>query len=113
MAKKLSVANGQYVKDGQTKTRWVSVGVILEKDGKEFMLIDPTVNFAGFPREQGKDMVMVGIFDDNNQQSQQGNGQYNNNQAPQQNHTDYQNQQAPQQNNQYGQQNMNQNNYQG
>ena len=96
MAKKLAVANGQYQKDGQTKTRWVNIGVILEKEGKEFCLIDPTINFAAFPREQGKDMVMVGVFQDDNQQ--------NNNQWQQQQN----NQQGygqPQQQNNYGGQN--------
>ena len=88
MSKKLAVANGSYIKDGQEKTRWVNVGVILEKNSKEFMLIDPTINFAAFPREQGKDMVMVGIFDDSQQgqgqQQQQSYGQpqQQNNQAP-------------------------------
>ena len=77
--KKLAVANGQYQKDGQTKTRWVNVGVIgVSQNGKEYMLIDPTINFAGFLKEEGKDMVMVGIFDDNNQQQQnQNNGDQN------------------------------------
>ena len=83
MKKKLSVANGTYQKDGQEKTRWVNVGVILEKDGKEFCLIDPTINFAAFPREQGKDMVMVGVFEENNQGGQQ-QQQQSHNQAPQQ-----------------------------
>ena len=91
--KKLAVANGQYEKDGQQKTRWVNVGVIgVAQNGKEYMLIDPTINFAGFPREQGKDMVMVGIFDDSQQ------GQNNNNGQPQQ----QQSYQAPQQQS-YGQ----------
>ncbi len=64
--KKLAVANGQYQNSkGETKTRWVNVGVIgVAQNGKEYMLIDPTVNFAAFPREEGKDMVMVGIFED-------------------------------------------------
>ncbi len=91
--KKLAVANGTYPKDGQEKTRWVNVGVILEKNGKEFMLIDPTINFAAFPREQGKDMVMVGIFDDS--QGQQQNQSYqqpqqNQSYAPQQQQQNYQ-----------------------
>ena len=90
--KKLAVANGQYQTDGQTKTRWVNVGVIgVSSNGKEYMLIDPTINFAGFPREEGKDMVMVGIFDDS--QQQQG-GQQNNNgggyNQPQQQQQQYQ-----------------------
>ena len=94
--KKLAVANGNYEKDGQTKTRWVNVGVIMEKDGKEFALIDPTINFAAFPREEGKDMVMVGVFEEqqnNNSQQQQQQPQYNNNQ---------QNNSQQQQNNQRG-----------
>ena len=67
--KKLSVANGTYVnRDGQTKTSWVQVGVIgTSQNGKEYMLIDPTINFAGFKREEGKNMVMVGIFEETNQ----------------------------------------------
>lgn len=100
MSRKLAVANGNYTKDGQEKTRWVNVGVIMEKNGKEFALIDPTINFAAFPREQGKDMVMVGIFDDSNNQQQQSYQQpqqqqsYNN--APQQQQS-YQQPQQPQQ----------------
>ncbi len=75
--KKLAVANGSYQKDGQDKTRWVNVGVIgTTQEGKEYMLIDPTINFAAFPRQEGKDMVMVGIFEDQPQQQ----GNYNNNQ---------------------------------
>jgi len=101
MAKKLSIANGKYMKDGQEKTRWVSVGVILQKDGKEFVLLDPTINLAGFQREAGKDMLMVNIFDDSQQQQQGGyqqpqqQPQYQQQQAPV--NGQYQHQQAPQQ----------------
>ena len=93
--RKLAVANGQYQKDGQTKTRWVNVGVIgVSQNGKEYMLIDPTINFAGFPKEEGKDMVMVGIFDDSNQQQNQNNGGNQNQQyQPQQQYQAPQNQQ--------------------
>lgn len=70
--KKLAVANGSYMNsNGEQKTRWVNVGVIgVSQNGKEYMLIDPTINFAGFPREEGKDMVMVGIFEDQQQVQQ-------------------------------------------
>lgn len=69
--KKLAVANGSYINaQGETKTRWVNVGVIgVSQNGKEYMLIDPTINFAAFERE-GKDMVMVGIFEESGQQGQ-------------------------------------------
>jgi len=74
----------------------------MEKDGKEFMLIDPLVNFAAFPREAGKDMVMVGIFEEQNSNNQN-QGNYNN-QQPQQNY----NNQGQQQYSQQPQQNYNQ-----
>lgn len=82
--KKLAVANGKYTNNqGETKTRWVNVGVIgVSANGKEYALIDPTINFAAFPREDGKDMVMVGVFEDNNQQQPQQQGGYG--QPPQQ-----------------------------
>jgi len=89
--KKLAIANGKYQKDGQEKTRWVNVGVIgVGSNGKEYMMLDPTINLAGFAREAGRDMIMVSIFDDSQQQQapqqqqqyapppqqQQQNGQY-------------------------------------
>lgn len=84
--KKLAVANGQYQNSqGETKTRWVNVGVAgTSQNGKEYMLIDPTINFAGFPREEGKDMVMVGMFEEQNNNSNQGgnNQQQSYNQPP-------------------------------
>ncbi len=102
--KNLSVASGTYkAQDGTQKTIWKNVGKILEKDGKEFMLIDPTVNFAAFTREPGKDMVMVGIFEEQNNNQQQ--GQY---QQPQQ--QNYNNQQQYQQGQQQGQYQQTQNN---
>jgi len=81
--KKLAVANGQYQNaQGETKTRWVNVGVIgVSSNGKEYMLIDPTINFAGFAREDGKDMVMVGMFEDQQQNAPQQQQSY---QQPQQ-----------------------------
>ncbi len=98
--KKLAVANGSYMKDGQEKTRWVNVGVIgVSQNGKEYMLIDPTINFAAFPREEGKDMVMVGIFDDANQNNQGGGNQQQQNQNNQ-----HQQQQNYNQNQSYQQQ---------
>ena len=84
--KKLAVANGQYQNSvGETKTRWVNVGVMgVSSNGKEFMLIDPIINFAGFPREEGKDMVMVGMFEEQQNQQQNAQQQSNYNQPQQQ-----------------------------
>jgi len=92
--KKLAIANGKYMKDGVEKTKWVNIGIInTSQNGKEYMLLDPTINLAGFPREEGKSSVMVSIFDDS-QQQQQG---YPQQQQPrqQQGYAQQQQQQAP------------------
>jgi hypothetical protein len=108
MAKKLSVAVGSYQKDGQTKTRWQNIGVLMTNDqGKEYLLLDASVSVGGLlaiqnaeamkKGEQVRDRVMVNVFEE-----QQNAQQYN-----QQNQGGYQ-QQQPQQN--YQQQpGMNQN----
>ena len=55
------------------------------KNGKDYVLLDPTVNLAGVLLKQNvlaqkrneapSDMVMTSIFEDNNQGQQQGNYQ--------------------------------------
>jgi len=90
--KKISIANGNYIgQDGQQKTNWVKIGIIgVSQNGKEYVLLDPTINLAGFPREDGKNMVMCTVYDD-----AQNNGGGQNYQQPQQ--QSYQQQQQPQQ----------------
>ena len=86
--KKISIANGNYIgQDGQQKTNWVKVGVIgVSQNGKEYVLLDPTINLAAFKREDGKDMVMCTVYDDSQQnqsQSQNTPEQHQNYQQPQ------------------------------
>ena len=75
--KKISIANGTYIgQDGQQKTNWVKVGVIgVSQSGNEYVLLDPTINLAGFKREDGKDMVMCTVYDDAQQSNTQPNSQ--------------------------------------
>jgi len=62
--KDLCVVVGTYEKDGQTKKRWQTIGALMEaKDGGQFVLLDPLVNLAAVPRDDGKDRVMVSLFD--------------------------------------------------
>ena len=86
MTKRLSAVVGEYTKDGQQKAEWANIGVIITgKNGKEYVLLDPTVNLAGVLLKQnvlaGKkneapsDMVMTSIFEENNQGQQQNNQQ--------------------------------------
>ena len=96
--KKISVANGKYIKDGVEKTRWVNIGVIgTSQNGKEYCLLDPTINLAGFTREPGKDMLMCSIFEDV-QQGQQAH-QTQQSQYAQPQNPPQQQYQAPQQHN--------------
>ncbi len=72
--KKIMIAGEKYTnREGQEKTTWHEVGVIMTSQaGKEFVLLDPKVCLAGFPREPGKDKIIASIFEDTQQQGQQG-----------------------------------------
>lgn len=104
MAKRLVVKTGEYTnQQGETKGEYTKIGVILNNQNGDFILMDPSINLAGVLIKQnalsakhGKqpsDSVMVSVFEDQPQQStpQQG---YSQQQAPQQ--TNYgTNQQQP------------------
>ena len=80
MVKRLTAKIGEYEKDGQTKGRYVEVGVILSSQNGEYILMDPTVNLAGVLTLQNmlnhkagrklSDRVMVSVFSED----RQGNG---------------------------------------
>lgn len=82
MAKRLVAKVGEYQKDGQTKGEYVKIGVILDNQNGEYVLIDPSVSLAGILAKQNamaanagqpmRDNVMAGIFTDQNQGGQQG-----------------------------------------
>lgn len=84
MVKRLTAKIGEYEKDGQTKGRYVEVGVILSNDKGEYILMDPTVNLAGVLTLQNMmnhkagrktgDRVMVGVFSEDRGGSGSGGG---------------------------------------
>ena len=78
--KKIMIAGEKYTtRDGQEKVRWHELGVIMTSQaGKEFVLLDPKVNLAGFPREVGKDKLIASIFEETQTQGNapQTQGQY-------------------------------------
>ena len=108
--KKIAIASGKYMKEGVEKTSWVNVGIIgMSQNGKEYCLLDPKINLAGFTREPGKDMLMCSIFDDSNQgQAPQPQGGYG---QPAQQQSQYQAPVQQQSYNQPQQQNQNQATY--
>jgi len=61
--KNLCVANGAYTKDGQEKTRWVTVGHLHEsQDGKEYITLDRHINLAGLEHKEGETRVFANLF---------------------------------------------------
>jgi hypothetical protein len=70
--KRIVAKTGIYQKDGEEKSEWTKIGVILEKDGNEFILFDPSVNMAGVAYKQrvngiskpDSDTVIASIFTD-------------------------------------------------
>lgn len=90
MAKRLVVKTGEYTnQQGETKGEYTKIGVILNNQNGDFILMDPTINLAGvllkqnaLAAKQGKqqsDSVMVSVFEDQPQQTapqQQSQGGY-------------------------------------
>ena len=69
----LAVKTGTYTdRQGNEKGRWMNVGSVLEtNDGGRVILLNRTFNPAGVPNPDGRDTVMLSMFEprDNQQQS--------------------------------------------
>lgn len=64
--KRLTVAGGKYTYNGETKTRWVDVGTLFQReDGTYSILLNAGINFAAFVDKQSQDptAVWVNLFD--------------------------------------------------
>ena len=61
----LAVKTGSYTdRDGNTKGRYKNVGSLMESDdGSKFILLDTTFNPAGVPNPDGRDNVLISIFE--------------------------------------------------
>ncbi len=80
MARRITAKIEEYQKDGQTKGKYIEIGVILENSNGEYMMLNPTVDLAGvlmkqriLAQETGKKVggsVLCSIFDNDNQSSQ-------------------------------------------
>lgn len=74
MSKRLSAKVGEYEKEGQTKGEYVQIGVILNNDNGEFLLLDPTVSLSGVLAKQNalefkkggqiRDNVVCGVYEE-------------------------------------------------
>lgn len=80
MAKKIVAVVGEYQnQQGEQKAEFCEIGVVnVSQNGKEYVLLDPTVNIAGVlakqnalaakKGEQVRDMVMCSLFERDTQQ---------------------------------------------
>ena len=82
MAKKLydlTVKTGEYTdSSGATKGRYENIGSVMENDKGQFMMLKRTFNPAGVPNSDGRDSVLVSMFEPRPRDGQSG-GNY---QAP-------------------------------
>ena len=60
--KDLAVVTGTYQKDGETKKRYQNIGALMESEKGQFLLLDPLINLAAVPRDEGRDRVIVSMF---------------------------------------------------
>jgi hypothetical protein len=73
MAKKydLSVKTGEYTDgQGQTKGRYMNIGVMMENDKGPYILLNRTFNPAGVPGNSDRDNIMVSLFEPRDGQGQ-------------------------------------------
>ena len=86
MTKRLSVKVGEYQKDGKTVGDYQEVGVLVDSDdGGQYVLLKPEISLAGLLAKQNimalnkgenqRDMVMCGVYDNSNDNSQGQQGQ--------------------------------------
>ena len=76
MTRRITAKVDTYQKDGETKGRYIDVGVILSGEHGEYILLNPNVDLAGVliqqrilnPQKASK-AVLCNIFDNDRQQS--------------------------------------------
>jgi len=117
MTKKLLAKVGTYTNNNnEQKNDYVKIGVVMQGQNGDFMLLDPSVNLAGVLLKQNvmnaadnkpqRDTVMVSVFDSDNQNQGQQQPQQGGYQQPQQGY-------QPQGTQGYGQGGPQQGQYQG
>lgn len=80
--KDLAVKVGEYTDaQGQTKGRYENIGVLMQGDNGQYILMKKTFNPAGVSAGDGRDTIMVSMFDPQ-QQQQGGQRQQGQRQAP-------------------------------
>lgn len=74
MAKKydLVVKTGEYTdRDGQTKSRFKNVGVIMDGQNGPYILLDRTFNPAGVSGQDGRESIIISMYEPRTEGGQQ------------------------------------------
>lgn len=67
----VAVKTGTYIKDGQEKARYETVGTVWQGDNGPYMVMKRTFNPAGVPFKDGSDSIFLSLFEPRNDQDQQ------------------------------------------
>jgi hypothetical protein len=59
----LAVVTRTYEKNGESKKAYLNIGAVMEKDGKQYMMLNRHFNPAGVPHRDGSDTIMVSMFE--------------------------------------------------
>lgn len=71
VVKELKVKTGEYTnRDGESKGRYLQIGVIMDGGDRQFMLLEKTFNPAGVEGKDGK--IVVSMFDPQPKEKRQG-----------------------------------------
>ena len=66
----LVVKTGEYQSNGETKSRYENIGSVMQGDNGQFAIMKRTFNPAGVPNPDGKDSIIVSMFEPKNNQQQ-------------------------------------------
>lgn len=67
----LAVKVGTFEKNGETKGRYINVGLVLkDEEGKSMILLNRTFSPAGVPNPDNKDTVIISRFEVKDKQEQ-------------------------------------------
>jgi len=68
--KNLCVAISKYQSNGKEKSKWQTVGNLMQDDnGRQFLTLQRTFNPSGVPNPDNKDIIYISMFDIENSNS--------------------------------------------
>ena len=72
--KDAAVVTSKYSSNGSEKAHWTNVGALYKKDdGSLFLSLNAFFNFSAFPRNDGSDRVIIGLFEPKKREDSLGN----------------------------------------